>query len=221
MQAALAPEAVENWRRRFPGLVPSQLASAERLDAGTFDLEGHEIVPIDIGHTDTDHTTCLHLPSISLVIAGDAIYNGTHPSLSNQTDRAWATGSLPSIRSRRLVRVPSWSAAVRWSRTTTRGTSRRRAATPGTSFASMMKHEPLRSSTIGCLPFIRTGSILGRFGAAPTPQRPHAVPRHDDAAVVPQNTSPVLTTTRVGPLNMHASIGLVGRRSDVLQISPT
>jgi glyoxylase-like metal-dependent hydrolase (beta-lactamase superfamily II) len=81
MQAALAPAAVENWRRRFPGLIPSELASAQRLDGATFDLEGHEIVPIDIGHTDTDHTTCLHLPSIGLVIAGDAIYNGTHPYL--------------------------------------------------------------------------------------------------------------------------------------------
>jgi glyoxylase-like metal-dependent hydrolase (beta-lactamase superfamily II) len=81
MQAALAPEAVENWRRRFPGLIPSELAAAERLEGRTFDLEGHEIVPIDIGHTDTDHTTCLHVPSIGLVIAGDAIYNGTHPYL--------------------------------------------------------------------------------------------------------------------------------------------
>ncbi len=80
MQAALAPEAVENWRRRFPGLIPQVLAAAERLEGGTFSLEGYEIVPIDIGHTDTDHTTCLYVPSIGLVI-GDAIYNGTHPYL--------------------------------------------------------------------------------------------------------------------------------------------
>jgi Metallo-beta-lactamase superfamily/Acetyl xylan esterase (AXE1) len=57
MQATLAPEAVENWRKRFPGQIPSDLVSAERLDGGTFDLEGHEIVPIDIDHTDTDRTT--------------------------------------------------------------------------------------------------------------------------------------------------------------------
>ena len=92
MQAALAPEAVENWRRRFPGLVPPDLTSAERLDSGTFDLEGHEIIAIDIGHTDTDHTSCLHVPSIGLVIAGDAIYNGTHPYLvesDRQGRRDW------------------------------------------------------------------------------------------------------------------------------------
>jgi glyoxylase-like metal-dependent hydrolase (beta-lactamase superfamily II) len=81
MRNALKPEAVENWRRRFPGLIPENLVTAERLDGGVFTLEGNEIIAIDIGHTDTDHTTCLHVPSIGLVIAGDAIYNDTHPYL--------------------------------------------------------------------------------------------------------------------------------------------
>jgi glyoxylase-like metal-dependent hydrolase (beta-lactamase superfamily II) len=81
MQAAVRPESVENWRRSFPGLIPESLAVAERLDQPAFKLEGNEIIPVDIGHTDTDHTTCLHVPSIALVIAGDAIYNGTHPYL--------------------------------------------------------------------------------------------------------------------------------------------
>jgi hypothetical protein len=31
-----------------------------------------------IGHTDTDHSTCLHVPSIDLVMSGDAVYNGAH-----------------------------------------------------------------------------------------------------------------------------------------------
>jgi glyoxylase-like metal-dependent hydrolase (beta-lactamase superfamily II) len=78
MRLALAPEAVETWRRRFPGLIPSELVPADRLEGTTFDLESHEIVPVDIGHTDTDNTTCLQVPSIGLVIAGDAIYNNTH-----------------------------------------------------------------------------------------------------------------------------------------------
>jgi glyoxylase-like metal-dependent hydrolase (beta-lactamase superfamily II) len=79
MQAALRPELVEDWRRRFPGVIPESFALAERLVQTTINLEGNEIIPIDIGHTDTDHTTCLWVPSIALVIAGDAIYNGTHP----------------------------------------------------------------------------------------------------------------------------------------------
>jgi glyoxylase-like metal-dependent hydrolase (beta-lactamase superfamily II) len=96
MRAALAPEAVETWRRRFPGLIPSELVTAERLETGTFELEGHEIVPVDIGHTDTDHTTCLYVPSIGLVIAGDAIYNGTHPYLV-ESDRQGLLDWLAAI----------------------------------------------------------------------------------------------------------------------------
>jgi glyoxylase-like metal-dependent hydrolase (beta-lactamase superfamily II) len=108
MHAALAPEAVEKWRRRFPGLIPSDLASAERLDGGTFDLEGHEVVPIDIGHTDTDHTTCLHVPSIGVVISGDAIYNGTHPYLvesNRQGLRDWlaAIDKIEALRPHAVV----------------------------------------------------------------------------------------------------------------------
>jgi len=62
-QATLAPQAVENWRRIFPGQIPSDLVSAERMDGGTFHLEGHEIVPIDIGpHRYRPH----HLPLRSL-----------------------------------------------------------------------------------------------------------------------------------------------------------
>jgi glyoxylase-like metal-dependent hydrolase (beta-lactamase superfamily II) len=81
MHRALAPDSVEEWKRRFPGQIPDRLAPAEALDDGTFSLEGYAIVAMEIGHTDTDHTTCLHVPSIGLVVAGDAIYNGTHPYL--------------------------------------------------------------------------------------------------------------------------------------------
>jgi glyoxylase-like metal-dependent hydrolase (beta-lactamase superfamily II) len=96
MRAALTPEAVENWRRRFPGAIAATLVPAERLDGTAFDLEGHELVPVDIGHTDTDHTTCLHVPSIDLVIAGDAIYNGTHPYLV-ESDRQGLLDWLAAI----------------------------------------------------------------------------------------------------------------------------
>ena len=44
MRAALAPKAVEAWRRRFPGLIPAELVAAERLEGATFELERREIV---------------------------------------------------------------------------------------------------------------------------------------------------------------------------------
>lgn len=81
MQRALAPASIENWRRRFPGMIPTRLVPAEPLGNETFSLEGNAIIALEIGHTDTDHTTCLHVPSVALVVAGDAIYNDTHPYL--------------------------------------------------------------------------------------------------------------------------------------------
>ena len=40
-----------------------------------------------LGFTDTASTTCLHVPSIGLVVAGDAAYNGVHLHLSESPDQ--------------------------------------------------------------------------------------------------------------------------------------
>ena len=36
------------------------------------------MVAVELGHADTDHTTCLNVPSVGLVVAGDAAYNDVH-----------------------------------------------------------------------------------------------------------------------------------------------
>jgi len=36
---------------------------------------------IEAGHTDTDDTTVLHVPSLRLVVAGDVVYNNVHQYL--------------------------------------------------------------------------------------------------------------------------------------------
>ena len=66
------------WNARFPGQISDHFAIAEELTGNAIDLEEHEVVSIPLRHTDTDHTTCLHVPSIGLVVAGDAAYNGVH-----------------------------------------------------------------------------------------------------------------------------------------------
>lgn len=86
MAVHLAPESVDGfWKKLFPGQIAERLLTAERLSGDEFELEGHKLVAINIGHTDTDHTTCLHVPSIGLVVSGDAAYNGVHPYLG-ETD---------------------------------------------------------------------------------------------------------------------------------------
>ena len=46
-----------------------------------FELEGQRLLAVEVGHTDTDDTTVLHVPSIGLVVAGDVVYNGVHQYL--------------------------------------------------------------------------------------------------------------------------------------------
>jgi glyoxylase-like metal-dependent hydrolase (beta-lactamase superfamily II) len=80
------------WNARFPGQISDHLVIAEELTGNVINLEGHDLVAVPLGHTDTENTTCLHVPSIGLVVAGDAAYNGVHLYLAEsnpQTRREW------------------------------------------------------------------------------------------------------------------------------------
>jgi glyoxylase-like metal-dependent hydrolase (beta-lactamase superfamily II) len=78
-----APEVLQTfWQPRFPGQIPDDNPVADPLDGPSFELEGHPLVAVDVGHTDTDDTTVLHVPEIGLVVAGDAVYNDVHQYLA-------------------------------------------------------------------------------------------------------------------------------------------
>jgi len=82
----LSPAWIDNfWRRLFPGDIPDRLLVAEPLEGNDLELEGHKLVAVDAGRTDTAPSTCLHVPSIGLIVGGDAVYNGIHPFLG-ETD---------------------------------------------------------------------------------------------------------------------------------------
>jgi glyoxylase-like metal-dependent hydrolase (beta-lactamase superfamily II) len=66
------------WDKMFPGLIPESPILAQPIPTEGLLLEGNVIQAIDVGHTDTDHSSVLHVPSIGLVVAGDAVYNGVH-----------------------------------------------------------------------------------------------------------------------------------------------
>jgi len=86
MREQLTPAWIDNfWRRLFPGDIPDRLLVAEPLQGDDLELEGRKLVPINAGRTDTAHSTCLHVPSIGLIVAGDVVYNGIHPFLG-ETD---------------------------------------------------------------------------------------------------------------------------------------
>jgi len=81
MQEQLSPASIENWRRLFPGEIPDRLLVAEPLESNELELERHKLFAVNAGRTDTAHSTCLHVPSIGLIVGGDAVYNGIHPYL--------------------------------------------------------------------------------------------------------------------------------------------
>ncbi len=86
MREHLTPEWIDKfWRRLFPGQIPDRLPVAEPLEENDFELEGHKLVAVNTGRTDTAHSTCLHVPSVGLIVGGDAVYNGIHPYLG-ETD---------------------------------------------------------------------------------------------------------------------------------------
>jgi len=66
------------WDRVFPGQVPAGDLDVTLVDESGFELDGVPLVPIEVGHTDTDATTMLHVPEMSLLVAGDVVYNGVH-----------------------------------------------------------------------------------------------------------------------------------------------
>jgi glyoxylase-like metal-dependent hydrolase (beta-lactamase superfamily II) len=89
MQNQINPDFVKSfWEPRFPGQVPSQLVTPEVLENHALYLEGEELKVVELGHTDTSHSTALHVPLIGLVISGDAVYNNTHPYLAECDENA-------------------------------------------------------------------------------------------------------------------------------------
>jgi len=88
MRQQASPDSLETfWNPRFPDQISSQLAIAEGLTGNVIDLEGHDLVSVPLGFTDSASTTCLHVPSIGLIVAGDAAYNGVHLHLSESPDQ--------------------------------------------------------------------------------------------------------------------------------------
>jgi glyoxylase-like metal-dependent hydrolase (beta-lactamase superfamily II) len=102
MRRHASPEVLAGvWKAAFPGQIPDRIVIAEELKGNVINLEGNELDAVELGHTDTDYTTCLNVPSIGLVVAGDAAYNDVHLYLveSNAKSRQEWISALDKIES--------------------------------------------------------------------------------------------------------------------------
>jgi len=66
------------WDKLYPGMIPPSPVTAVTVTDNRFTLEGHDLVIVEVGHTDSDDASVLHVPGLGLVVSGDAIYNGVH-----------------------------------------------------------------------------------------------------------------------------------------------
>ena len=71
------------WQKSFPGQLERPEGLVHALDPDNkIDLEGHELLAIETGHCDTDDSSFLYVPDLSLVVAGDVCYNDMHQWLA-------------------------------------------------------------------------------------------------------------------------------------------
>lgn len=74
------------WDKMLPGQIPDAPVTATTPPGNRLTLEGHELRIVEVGHSDTDETSVLHVPDLDLVVAGDVIYNGVHQFLVESKD---------------------------------------------------------------------------------------------------------------------------------------
>jgi len=109
METQISPASVDGfWRKRFPGQIPDRLLVAAPLSKNELELEGHKLVAVNMGQTDTAYSTSLHVPSIGLIVAGDVVYNGIHPYLAEtdtQSRLEWiaALDKLEALKPRAVI----------------------------------------------------------------------------------------------------------------------
>jgi glyoxylase-like metal-dependent hydrolase (beta-lactamase superfamily II) len=74
------------WDKLFPGQIPETTVTAVLAENNRIELEGKRLDIVEVGHTDTDATSVLHVPDLDLVVAGDTVYNGVHLYLAESAD---------------------------------------------------------------------------------------------------------------------------------------
>ena len=69
------------WDKVYADIPPTPVTAVTVPD-NRFTLEGHDLVIVEVGQTDSEDTSVLHVPDLELVVAGDVIYNGVHMYLA-------------------------------------------------------------------------------------------------------------------------------------------
>lgn len=83
MQEQIQPrEWKATWGLQFPNQIDEDFKLADALPSnGEFQLEGHVLKAVEVGHSDTHDSTVLWVSSIRLAVCGDVVYGDVHQML--------------------------------------------------------------------------------------------------------------------------------------------
>jgi glyoxylase-like metal-dependent hydrolase (beta-lactamase superfamily II) len=87
MEEQVEPEFYASWwEASFPGELDQPIGLVQALSGNSINLEGHTINIVEAGHSDTNDSTFVHIPDLSMVVAGDVCYNELHQWLVESPD---------------------------------------------------------------------------------------------------------------------------------------
>jgi glyoxylase-like metal-dependent hydrolase (beta-lactamase superfamily II) len=85
MEEQVSAAFMQVWGGFFPGQLTSKPVVPAALAGAAIPIGGSEAMVIPVGTTDTGHSSVVHVPGLSLVVSGDAVYNQTHMWLMRST----------------------------------------------------------------------------------------------------------------------------------------
>jgi glyoxylase-like metal-dependent hydrolase (beta-lactamase superfamily II) len=85
MEEQVSAAFMQVWGGFFPGQLTSKPVVPAALAGTAIPIGGSEAMVIPVGTTDTGHSSVVHVPGLSLVVSGDAVYNQTHMWLMRST----------------------------------------------------------------------------------------------------------------------------------------
>ncbi|KAK0356662.1 hypothetical protein LTR91_012665 [Friedmanniomyces endolithicus] len=99
MESQVAEQAF--WNTVFPNQIDTAAFNptipVKPLLDNKFVLEGYTLEAINVGHSDTDNTTFLHVPALNLAVTGDIVYNDVHLWMTESPTQAEKDAWIKSL----------------------------------------------------------------------------------------------------------------------------
>src|SRR6516225_1519435 len=133
------------WDVDFPGQIPPSPVVYQPIPVDGIKLEGHELLAVEVGHTDTDDTTVLHVPPPAWSLPATS-HTTVCTSTCSKVPTAGSRHGWPRwTRSRRCGPLPSWPVTRTRTCPTTRRSLTRLATTCSTRAGCSPKSQARKS----------------------------------------------------------------------------